>query len=238
VLFRSVAIVYVLVAMATVGCGPIDPLLSSAEPLITACKAFLAGGGIAFFIIGGAILALVTTLNALFIVGTKSLLMIVSDSILPERAGALHPRYATPHILLTVIWILSIAGIFSGVSLETLASYAALGGLIIFFPILLASLRLPALYPLQFSRSSFKMPPFFRWFCAITGIVMVLFFGLVIMVDMKSVLKAGGFLLFIVTGIGYYLARKRYCTRKGIFLDDLLYHQEWIVEQSPLMTKK
>ncbi len=229
--FPVVATVYVLVAIATVGCGPIEPLLSSAEPLITACKVFLTGGGIAFFIIGGAILALVTTLNALFIVGTKSLLMIVGDSILPKRAGALHPRYATPHILLTIIWVLSIVGIFSGVSLETLASYAALGGLIIFFPILLASLRLPALYPLQFSRSSFKMPLFFRWFCAITGIVMVVFFGLVIMVDMKSLLKIGGFIFFILTGIGYYLARKEYCKRKGVYLEDLLYQEKWADEQ-------
>ena len=39
--------------------------------------------GLFFFVTGGAILALITTLNALFIVGTKSLLMIVQDRLLP-----------------------------------------------------------------------------------------------------------------------------------------------------------
>ncbi len=225
--FPVVGTVYVLVALTTVGCAPMESLLSSAEPLITSCKTILGSGGTAFFIIGGAILALVTTLNALFIVGTKSLLMIVEDDILPEKAGLLHKKYATPHVLLTLIWILSIAGIYSGVPLETLASYAALGGLIIFLPVLMASLRLPVLYPRQFAASSFTMPPFFRWFCAIVGILMVIFFGMVILVDLGSPVKTGGFVIFILTGIGYYLARKSYCRSRGINFDNLLYQEGW-----------
>jgi len=60
---------------------------------------------------------------------------------------------------------------------------------------------------------------------------MVVFFGLVIMVDMKSLVKTGGFILFIITGIGYYLARKEYCRRKGVYLADLLYQEKWADEQ-------
>ena len=45
------------------------------------------------------------TLNGLFMVGTKSLLMIVQDKLLPEWLGYLNRRFGTPHVFLTIIWV-------------------------------------------------------------------------------------------------------------------------------------
>ncbi len=142
-----VAIIYLLLSIAVVGSVNWKELVKHKEPLIASARSILPHSGFNFFIIGGAVLALLTTLNALFIVGTKSLLAIISDGLLPESLGKINDKFGTPHILLTIIWVLSILGILSGFELKTFASYASLGGMVIFFPLFLAGWKLPTLYP-------------------------------------------------------------------------------------------
>jgi len=205
-----------------VGAAPAGVPLDSKEALVSVGQLTLGRTGLFFFITGGALLALITTLNALFIVGTKSLLMIVQDKLLPAWLGRLHPRFGTPHVLLSIIWIFSVAGIASGFSLETLASYATLGVLIIFIPIQIASIRLPKLYPGRYRRSKFKLKGIWLWFCPLVGILMVLFFSIIILYDLKSPLKVGSFLAFIISGGAYYSLRKRYLRSTGVNLENLL----------------
>ena len=224
--FPIVAFVYITVAIATVGGSQLSELQNYAEPLISVCKNVCSKSGILFFITGGAIIALTTTLNALFLFGTRSLLIIVDDKILPEKLGEIHPRFGTPYILLILIWLLSVLGIISGFSLQTLASYAALGGLIIFFPMMLAAIRFPSLYPDQYARSEFKLKGIRLWFCTGVGMAMVLFFGSVLVFDLKSPLKIGSFLLFILSGTAYYILRKRFLQKRGIDLTTQIQKRE------------
>jgi APA family basic amino acid/polyamine antiporter len=213
-----VALVYIAVAVATVGAGPAEILNTADEPLIRVSHLTMGRNGVLFFVFGGAVLALTTTLNALFIVGTKSLLTITADQLLPSGLGRLHPRFKTPHILLTIIWLLSLIGIISGFSLETLASYAALGGLIIFLPIQIAALKLPRLYPDRFQRAAFKLRGFWFWACPLVGLAMVFFFGAIIIYELKTPIKMGCFFVFVFTGVIFYLLRKAYLRRRGIDL--------------------
>ena len=221
-----VMLIYLAVAVATVGAVPSDILQKSAEPLIYVCQQTVGKTGILFFTVGGAILALTTTLNALFMVGTKSLLMIAQDQLLPRKLGQLHQRFGTPHVLLTIIWVLSVFGIVSGFSLETLASYAALGGLIIFLPIQIAAMRFPALYPEQYRKSAFKLKGFWLRFCSLVGIIMVVFFSLIILYDLKSIWNIAWFIAFIVSGIFYYQLRKKFLLANGVRITDLLKGKE------------
>jgi APA family basic amino acid/polyamine antiporter len=220
--FVIVVFIYVAVAVATVGAATPELLEGAEEPLIQVCRRITGPAGILFFTVGGAVLALATTLNALFIIGTKSLLMMAGDRLLPAKLGSLHHRFGTPHVLLTLVWILSVIGIFSGFSLETFASYAALGGMIIFLPVMAASVRLPTLYPEQYANSGFKLKGFWLWFCPIVGMLLMVFFGTIILIDLKSVWKIGWFMVFIISGIIYYQWRKRHLAGKGIRIDDLL----------------
>ncbi len=220
--FPIIALIYVLVAIATVGSGPLETLKNATDPLIAVCKTTCGRTGFLFFIFGGAIVALTTTLNALFIYGTKSLLIIVEDGILPKQLGKIHPRWHSPHILLLMIWVLSIFGIISGFSLQTLGSYAALGGLIVFLPTMLAAIRFPKLFPELYQKSRFKLKGFWLWFCPLAGILMVLFFGLVLVIDLKSPVKIGWFFAFVFSGILYYQIRKKQLLKQGIDLEQIV----------------
>ncbi len=229
--FPIIWVLYILVAVATVGAAPAQTLLTSEEPLVKVCQLITGKWGVLFFITAGAILALTTTLNALFIVGTKSLLIIVTDKLLPQWLGRMNRRFGTPHVFLTIIWLFSIAGIISGFSLETLAAYAALGALIIFIPVQIAAIRLPVLYPEAYCRSGFKLKGFWLWLCPIVGIVMVVFFSIIILYDLGSPLKIGSFIVFIVSGWAYYLARKKYLLARGFRWEALRSHDgTWEIE--------
>ncbi len=225
--FPVVALLYISVALATVGAAPVDALLACKDPMSEVCSACAGKGGRLFFILGGAVLALLTTLNALFIVGTKSLLVVVGDRILPGWLGALNTRFGTPHVLLTIIYVFSVLGVLSGLPLETLASYSALGGMIIFVPVLVASLRLPRLYPERYERSHFKLKGFFLWFCPIVGFLMIAFFSAVILADLKSPVRMGLFGVFILSGIAYYCIRKHLLLKEGVDLSLIKGRSDW-----------
>ena len=164
--FTVVTVVYIMMAVATIG-APAKQIQAGQDTLISVCRAILSKYEIAYFVFGGAILAIVTTLNALFIVGTKSLLMIIEDGLLPKFLGVQSKIFKTPYVLLSLIWLAGLIGIFSDLEITTLASYASLGGLLIFFPVQIAALMLPVLHPEQYRMSPFRLKGFFFWFCPI-----------------------------------------------------------------------
>jgi amino acid transporter len=189
------------------------------EPLVVVGKANLSGGLYLFFILGGAVLALLTTLNSLLIIGTRSLLMMVQDNMLPYWMGKMTRKHQVPWVLLTIIYLLSIIGVLSGFSLTTFASYASLGGLVIFLPILLAAWRFPKKYPIEYRLSGFRLTPFWLRFSVIVGLLMVFFFGIIIVYDLKAWFKILFFLLFIASGYVTFLIRIRRLKRLGRPLD-------------------
>jgi APA family basic amino acid/polyamine antiporter len=225
--FPLVAIIYVLVAVATVGAVSWTALVDADQPLVITARATMGPVGMVFFVIGGAILGLTTTLNALFIVGTRSLLAMTEDRMLPTFLGLRSRAFGTPWVLLTVIWVLSVAGVLAGLSLETLASYATLGGMMLLFPVLVASIVLPRRFPDAYARSSFKLQGPWRWICPGVGFLMVFFFSLVILVDLASAAKVLVFVLFVVSGVVTYLLRRAWLRQRGFDLSDLARSEAW-----------
>ena len=92
----------------------------------------------------------------------------------------------------------------------------------IFLPVQIAAVRLPVLYPAQYQQAAFKLQGWQLWFCALVGVMMVIFFSVVILFDLKSLWKIGCFVAFILSGIGYYHRRKKYLETKGIQITKLL----------------
>jgi APA family basic amino acid/polyamine antiporter len=220
--FPLVTLLYTGVALITVGSVPVSELKGAAEPLVVAGKANLSKGLYLLFILGGAVLALLTTLNSLLIIGTRSLLMMVRDNLLPFWMGKLTSRHQVPWVLLTMIYLLSILGVVSGFSLTTFASYASLGGLVIFLPILLAAWRFPKKYPDSYRLSAFRLSPFWLKCSIVVGLIMVFFFGLIILFDLKAWFKILFFLLFIASGYLTFLIRKARLKRLGRPLEETM----------------
>lgn len=226
--FPVVTLLYLGVALATVNALPWQELVDVQEPLIAVGRSTLGKAGLYFFVLAGAVLALTTTLNGLFIMATKSIMMITRDGLLPEALGTVNRRFGTAHMLFLAIWAISMIGVVSGLSLSTFASYAAMGGIIIFIPVLIASLSLPGRFPRQYRDAAFKLTGFWRFFCPVVGMAMALFFCLVILADLKSPLKIVLFVLFILSGFAYYEARKRFLLKRGTDMEKKIRDDDWI----------
>ena len=226
--FPVVTVLYLGVALASVNAVPWQGLVDVQEPLIAVSRSTMGRAGLYFFVLAGAVLALTTTLNGLFIMATKSLMVITRDGLLPEKLGTVNRRFGTAHILFLAIWAISMIGVVSGLSLETFASYSAMGGIIIFIPVLIASLALPRRFPQQYRDAAFKLKGFWRFLCPIVGMAMALFFCLVILADLKSPVKIVLFVLFILSGFAYYEVRKRFLLKRGFDIEKIIKNDDWM----------
>ncbi|MGS0652507.1 amino acid permease, partial [Staphylococcus arlettae] len=96
-----------------------------------------------FFIVGGAMFALATTLNSTLTWVTKSLLVAIQDGYLPSQLGAVNKRFGTPHWLLILFYIIGAFPIITGMSLTVVAQLGTGISLLVFAFPALAVLRLP-----------------------------------------------------------------------------------------------
>ena len=150
-------IFYVLVAIVAAGVLPVADV--AGKPLTLVAKAILPSPVFYFFIVGGALFGLATTLNAVFSWITKGLIIGCQDGWLPNSFGAVNKRFGTPHYLLTFFYCLGVVTILSGISLAEIARIGF--GLLLMINLLpvFACAMLPRKFPAQYAAAPFRMSP-------------------------------------------------------------------------------
>ncbi len=213
-----VTAIYVLIAVVVVGAGGWS---GEADEALTGIAAtFLSRPLFLFFLFGGGFLAVVTTLNATFLWGTKSLLLIAEDGLLPRGLAAVNRRFGTPHWLLTAIAALSCVSLWlAGDSIETFAIFANLGGIIIFIPVMIAALRLRRHFPDVYQRSTVRLRGAMYWIAPIGGLVLCLLVVAILFVDLlsreRAMLYLGVFVGWLVLGAAWAWLRRRHLAARG-----------------------
>lgn len=150
------ALLYILVAIPSAGVLPIPKVAD--QPLSVVAHEILPTGPYVFFIIGGALFAVITTLNAQLLWGTKSVLAAVNDGWFPRGLGAVNRRFGTPHWLLLILYGIGVAPIIGGFSIDVIGGAAAGVSQIIFSVVVIASYRLRLRRPGLFDRAPFRLP--------------------------------------------------------------------------------
>ncbi|MCG8341729.1 MAG: APC family permease, partial [Chlorobiales bacterium] len=202
--FPIVAVIYILVSLATVCVLTHGELAAADNPLILANNRMGTAATRNFFILFGAVTALTTTLNAIIITGTKSFLVIVQDNIFPKFFDRLSRRFNTPLRILALFWLLSITGVMMETSLDTLAAYASLGALVLMIPIQWVAAVFPGKYPGAYHRAGFKLKGIWRFACPGVGMLLYLVSCLVILYDLGDTVKIAGFFLFVFSGALFF----------------------------------
>jgi basic amino acid/polyamine antiporter, APA family len=198
-----VTVAYVLIGLVMAG---VRPWQAVKDPALTSVSAlFLPGWLELFFVVGGGFLAVATTLNATFLWGTKSLLVVAEDGLLPRWLAAVSPRLGTPHRLLSVIFVLSAASLLLvGERIATFAVLASLGGIVIFVPVMGAALRLWRKEPARGRLG---------WAAPVGGLVLCLLVVAILIVDLSShrdgLLFLGAFVLWTAGGAVWAALRLR-----------------------------
>jgi len=210
-----VTMIYVVIGIVAAGVAPWNSWNESSLSAVAA--AFLRGPLFVFFVVGGGFLAVVTTLNATYLWGTKSLIVITEDGLFPKALARINRRFGTPHWFLIIIYLISSAAlIVAGERVETFAVFASLGGIIIFIPVMGAALRLKKHHPQLYARSSIRLKGFLYFFAPAMGLLLCLLVIVILLIDLSS--HRGGFVflaifaVWVVAGAvysGLRLGRKR-----------------------------
>ncbi|MBN1836932.1 MAG: amino acid permease [Spirochaetales bacterium] len=213
-----VTVIYVIIAVVAAGVAPWSSWQDSS--LAAVAGRFLQGPAFVYFILGGGFLAVVTTLNATYLWGTKSLIVITEDGLFPKGLARVSPRLGTPHWFLTIIFLISGAALLlAGERVETFAVFASLGGIIIFIPVMGAALRLKKHHPELYRQTALPLRGGLYYLAPIVGLLLCLVVIAILLVDLGS--HAGGFVflgifvVWVAAGAVYAALRLRRIRGRG-----------------------
>ena len=214
-----VTAIYVVIALVSAGVGPgaavaTEVAGSGVLSLSDIAARFLSGFPFVYFVVAGGVLAVVTTLNATYLWGTKSLIMITEDGLLPKGIARVNKRFGTPHRLLTLIFLGSVTALLiAGDRVETLAVFASIGGIIIFIPVMGAALRLKSVAPEIYDRSRMKLKGGLYYAAPIIGLVLAIVIIAILLIDLSShqhgMLFLAVFIVWTIAGAVYAWLRLR-----------------------------
>ncbi len=148
-------LLYVVMAIPAAGAVPAGEV--AGEPLTAAAEYLLPSGGFVFFVLGGAVVAIVGALNALLATATKPILAAIGDGWLPSRLGAVNQRFGTPHWLLALLYVIGAVPVLVGLSLEDIAKSASIAAGPVLAIIIIASYRLRTREPELHAAAPFKL---------------------------------------------------------------------------------
>lgn len=151
-----VAVLYAVVAVVASGVLPVAQVAN--KPLTDVAKTVLPAPLYIFFMVGGAMFALISTLNAQMACAPKALLQACSDGWFSRKLAYLHPKYKTPMVLLTFYYLVGLLPIVVGFDIGLVANLTVCLSQINFMIISWNVVKLPKLVPELWQNSRFRMP--------------------------------------------------------------------------------
>lgn len=169
----AVGVIYSLVGVVAVGVLPWESVAN--KPLTDVARVILPAPLLYFFIIGGALVAMATTMNAVFAWVTKGMVIACQDGWLPKSLGTVNKKFGTPHRLLTIFYAIGVTTIVAGIPM---ASVAKIGmGVLTAVNIIpvIAAYFLPTQYPEQLAKAKFSMKPHVLRVVVVLSVVIMAF---------------------------------------------------------------
>ncbi len=123
-------------------------------------------------IVGGAMFAITTTLNSTLGWVTKPVMVACQDGWLPKGLAAVNKKYGTPHILLTVFYVIGLVPILLDIPLEKLGTLGS--GISLFMALvpMFCSYFLHKKYPEAAAKAPFKLKPLTARICTTVALIL------------------------------------------------------------------
>lgn len=199
-----VLVIYLLIEI--VATGVINWSVFKNETLGIPAQAFLSQPWLGIFVIGGGILASITTINLTLTVAGRYALVYARDGFFPRFFGHINSKFGTPHWGLTLPWVITIITILFDPPLQTLGAMLNFGLLFMITLVLFAAARLPKTHPDIYAQSSHKFNPQTIAVVSYMAVAINIVFMILLAVALQLT-----FLLFIIAagaGIGLYFLRR------------------------------
>lgn len=155
----AVAVLYAVISVVSAGVLPVSEVAGQSLSLVA--DFVLPKAAYAFFMVGGAMFALISTMNAQYAWATKPIMQACDDGWLPEKLAYLHPKYKTPVILISILYVIAVISIISGLDISILGNLSLVSTNLIYLLINATLWKLPQIAPEEWKNSYFKVGPAF-----------------------------------------------------------------------------
>lgn len=149
-------VIYVTVAITNCGVLPIEEV--AGKPLTLAAKKIF-GSLYPLFIIGGPVMALLTTMNSTYGSRANPLLRAAKDGWFPEFIARTN-KNNVPYIIMTLIFLVGIIPLVAGLSIKTITNNLVLVGYALRMITAISIIRLPKLMPEEWKKSFLHVPDY------------------------------------------------------------------------------
>lgn len=222
------SLLYAFVAMVAVGVVPWEQMVG--QPLSVAAEAYMPLWAFKFFVIGGALFAVLTTMLAITMDYSRAMWAAADDNLFPEWFQATN-KYGVPHRIILLMGAIGLAPILLNMSLEyVFAMMNAPGmllGLLGSLPVIIAPKKLPE----KFQNAWFKLPYWATVAIVLINMGITIFcsYSLFATLDLPTIL---GIIVFYGGGTVYFYLRAKKLKKEGIDLEAQMsaYDPSWVSE--------
>ena len=151
----GVAILYGLVATTASGVLPVAEVAN--QPLTLVAAEILPKPLYIFFIVGGAMFALATTLNSQIMSCTKPVMQSCEDGWFPHSLAALS-KYKTPWKILIIYYVILVVPIVLELEIAQISSIVQILGYLNNLVLTITAMKLPKMFPEAWEKSQFHVP--------------------------------------------------------------------------------
>lgn len=212
-IITSVVVGIVYFAFGTVAANilPLEEVASKNLGIVA--KAIMSPMVYYFFIIAGAIFALSTSLINLLCYIKYPILKCTEDGWLPKVLAKKDKKYNYPYVLMGVLFILGIFPILTNISLDILASLVLIPSYLFGIIMMIATLKVPKMFPNEWRNSPFKVPKFILYATIILAVFISFLQSLLMFLQLPIIMMILNIFMFI--GIYFYCY---YREKKGFVL--------------------
>lgn len=205
----ATAVIYALMAYVTVG---VMPNFYEIDNLATVASKFLSPALLVFFVAGGALLAVVTSINSAMMMFSRINFAAARDGLFPKLISKLN-EHGAPGFSLWLNSVIAILLVVSGFNLEDVVKITTIPGLFLLPIIFFSVFMMPKKFPYACKNSYIKTPYVLN--CIVTTIagVACVVIGWYVIGEMAPH-NWIAMIVYYVIAIGYTIIRRNYVMKK------------------------
>ncbi|MFR1051669.1 MAG: APC family permease [Oscillospiraceae bacterium] len=202
----GISIIYAVMGTIAAGVLPVADVANKSLALVA--EAIMPHPVYVFFIVGGAMFALLTTLNASIGWMCRPFIQASKDGWLPSLFARVHPKFGTPVAVLLMFYILGLVPILLGLDISTVSSATVILTAVVKIMLCFTAMRLPSVMPELWNKSKFHMGKGgLYFFCILGGAVATL--QVVLLLVTSSAPELIGNVIILAVSVIYALIANR-----------------------------
>lgn len=202
----GISVVYAVMGTIAAGVLPVADVANKSLALVA--EAILPKPLYVFFIVGGAMFALLTTLNASIGWMCRPIVQAAKDGWLPKVFGRLNARFGTPVNVLLLFYVIGLVPILAGLDISIVSSSTVILTSAVKVILCFTAIRLPKVMPELWNKSKFHVGKgLLNTFCIVGGLVATL--QVLLMLATSAPLELVGNLVILAASVVYALAANK-----------------------------